>query len=148
MSTNRCRARAPWPRAALSPTWPTPTACTRPPTRSITGCRSPPKSASPEGCRLLAYTYSHAIDNASQDTRGGPQNARNLRADRGDADFDVRQRLVLSWSYELPFGRGRRYLSNSTGLATWIFGGWQINSIETFMTGAHFTPSSAQNTLG
>jgi hypothetical protein len=97
---------------------------------------------------LWAYTYSHAIDNASLDTGGGPQNARDLRADRGNADFDIRHRLVVSWSYELPVGRGRKYLSNLGGLGQQLFGGWQLNGIETFMTGAFFTPSSAQNTLG
>jgi len=97
---------------------------------------------------LSAYTYSHSIDNASQDTGGGPQNARDLRADRGNSDFDIRHRLVVSWSYELPFGRGRRFLNHLQGVAQQVIGGWQLNGIETFMTGQYFTPGSAQNTLG
>ena len=97
---------------------------------------------------LSAYTYSHAIDDASQDTGGGPQDARCLRCDRGNADFDIRHRYVLSWSYELPFGQGRKYLSSMGSVGQLLLGGWQLNGIETFMTGPYFTPGSAQNTLG
>lgn len=97
---------------------------------------------------LSAYTYSHATDNASQDTGGGPQDPRNLRADRGNADFDIRHRMVISWGYELPFGQGRKYLNGLSGVGQAILGGWQLNGIETFMTGPYFTPSSTQNTLG
>jgi hypothetical protein len=97
---------------------------------------------------LAAYTYSHAIDNGGTDTGGGPQDPRSLRADRGNADFDVRQRMVLSWNYELPFGAGRKYLSGLRGIGQQILGGWQINGIDTFMSGQKFSPSSAQNTLG
>src|SRR5262249_26351611 len=91
---------------------------------------------------LSAYTYSHSIDNASQDTGGGPQNARDLRADRGNSDFDIRHRLVVSWSYELPFGRGRRFLNHLHGVAQQGIGGWQLNRIETFMAGQHFATRS------
>lgn len=97
---------------------------------------------------LTAYTYSKSVDTASQDTGGGPQNAYDLRADRGNSDFDVRQRLVLSWTYELPFGRGRRFLADLRGIGQHVLGGWQINGIQTFMSGLRFTASSAQNTLG
>lgn len=97
---------------------------------------------------LSAYSYSHSIDDASQDTGGGPQDPRCLRCDRGNSDFDIRHRYVLSWSYELPFGRARKYLSAMGTFGQALLGGWQLNGIETFMTGAYFTPGSAQNTLG
>ena len=35
---------------------------------------------------LSPYTYGHAMDNASQDTGGGPQNARDLRSEWGNSD--------------------------------------------------------------
>jgi hypothetical protein len=97
---------------------------------------------------LAAYTYSHSIDDASEDNGGGPQNAYNLGADKGNSDFDIRQRLVLSWTYQLPFGRGRRYMNNAGGFARQLFGGWQVGGIETFMTGYMFNLTSTQNTLG
>lgn len=97
---------------------------------------------------LAAYTWSHSIDDASEDNGGGPQNAYNLAADKGNSDFDIRQRLVLSWTYELPFGKGRRYLSSARGISGLLLGGWQVGGIETFMTGYMFNQTSTQNTLG
>jgi Carboxypeptidase regulatory-like domain/Bacterial Ig domain len=80
-----------------------------------------------------AYTWSHAIDDVSDlfDLAGAPalpQNSFNLRAERGDASFDVRHRLVFSFIWDLP------RFSSSTLLA-----GWQIASIGTFQTGQPFT---------
>jgi hypothetical protein len=47
---------------------------------------------------------------------------------------------VLSWSYELPFGRGKRFASGAHGFTQGVIGGWQLNSIDTFSTGSPFTP--------
>jgi hypothetical protein len=62
----------------------------------------------------------------------------------------VRHRYVLSWSYELPFGPGRKFLSDMQGVGRLLLDGWQINGIETLMTGSYFSPSmvSSQNSLG
>jgi hypothetical protein len=97
---------------------------------------------------LASFSYSHAIDLSSNDLGGAPMNDYNIRVDRGNADFDVRQNLVLSWGYELPVGRGRKFGSDFHGVAQSILGGWQINGIQTFHTGLYFSPSAAQNTIG
>jgi hypothetical protein len=97
---------------------------------------------------LVAYTWSHAIDTASEDNGGGPQNAYNLAADKGNSDFDIRQRLVLSWTYQLPVGHDRRYFNGAKGVADAIIGGWQLAGIETFMTGYMYNATSSVNTLG
>ncbi|MDZ4802490.1 MAG: TonB-dependent receptor [Bryobacteraceae bacterium] len=97
---------------------------------------------------LAGYTYGKALDTAGGDNGGGPQNPWDIRAERGPADFDIRQRLVMSWTYELPFGRGRSFGNGTSGWQDQIIGGWNINGIQSFMTGFRFTPSSAQNTLG
>src|SRR6185295_14193126 len=64
---------------------------------------------------LAAYTYSHSIDNGpSQADNGvgdsGPQNSLNFAAERGNSNFDLRHRFVASTVYELPFGRGKRFV--------------------------------------
>jgi hypothetical protein len=89
---------------------------------------------------LAGYTWSHSIDTASRG-RGGSwhQDARNLRADRGSSDFDVRHRLTASYVYQLPFGRGRRYLANAGPVWNRIVGGWGINGISSFMTGNYYS---------
>jgi carboxypeptidase family protein len=94
---------------------------------------------------LLAYTWSHSIDTVGQSFGGGadgplPQDPRNRLADRGNSPFDIRHRLTIAWNYQLPFGKGRRWLSGD-GPAAYVLGGWQINGINTFQTGLPFTPT-------
>src|SRR5207244_2105428 len=55
-----------------------------------------------------AYTWSHAIDDVSDifDLAGAfalPQDDSNLRAERGNANFDIRHRFVVSTLSSLPF---------------------------------------------
>ena len=95
-----------------------------------------------------AWTYAHSIDDTSGESSGSPiQNSRNLAAQRGSSTFDVRHKLTISGTYELPFGKGRHWLSAARGPAEWIAGGWQINNIATFQTGLPFTPTMQTNAL-
>ncbi len=78
----------------------------------------------------LNYTYSHEID---QDAAGGgdsdfPQDPSCFACERASGDFDVRHVVNANLVYELPFGRGRQFLS-SPGLARGVLGGWQVTSI-------------------
>ena len=43
--------------------------------------------------------------------------------------------LVFSWTYELPFGRQKRLLSNVNPVVNQIVGGWQMNAIQTYESG-------------
>jgi hypothetical protein len=49
--------------------------------------------------------------------------------------------FTLNGIWELPFGKGRRYLTNAGGVVGLLVGGWQINSIFTWQSGLPFTPS-------
>src|SRR5207237_9776980 len=75
------------------------------------------------------------------------QNPYNLRLNRSNSSFDLRHNVVLSWTYELPFGRGKMFLKNTPGPLDWIVGGWQFNNIDTFQTGTPFTVTMLTNTL-
>ncbi len=86
------------------------------------------------------YTWSRAIDDGDSlnaTTSGGEpalaSNPFNLRADRGLANFDVRNVAAINGVYDLPFGRGNRY------------GGWSLNSILTVQGGFPFTPQLSYN---
>lgn len=83
---------------------------------------------------LLAYTYSHSIDDTSgyeNSTNSRGTNPYNFAADRGDSAFDARQRFVISYDYEIP--RLSR-LWNSV-VARTLFDGWQLAGITTLQTG-------------
>ena len=95
-----------------------------------------------------AYAYAHSLDTSSGNTNAvGIQNPANLRAYRGNSDFDVRHNLVLSWSYELPFGHGKKFASGARGVLQTAIGGWRFNSIDTFAAGAPFTPVMVSSLL-
>jgi hypothetical protein len=98
------------------------------------------------GTILAAYTYSKTI--ANTDTISGwlesslpgnfyglAQDSYNLRAERSLASFDVPQRLVLSYVLDLPFGKGKKFLSGVKGASDKAVSGWGINGITTFQSG-------------
>ncbi|HZQ53012.1 MAG TPA: carboxypeptidase-like regulatory domain-containing protein [Bryobacteraceae bacterium] len=89
-----------------------------------------------------SYTWSKTIDDGDSlnaTTSGGEpalaSNPFNLRADRGLANFDVRNVAALGLVYALPFGRGKQFLSS----------GWTVNSVVTIQGGFPFTPQLSYN---
>jgi Carboxypeptidase regulatory-like domain len=98
----------------------------------------------------IDYTYSHSIDNGST-WHSGATTANGAGAgegytsdqtipglDRGDSIYDIRHRLVLNYVWQLPG-------QNLKGAAGWIAGGWNLNGIWSFQSGAHWEPfTSAQ----
>ncbi len=86
---------------------------------------------------LLSYTFSKLIDNnigggGSSFADSGDNSVRNwddLRAERSVSSNDLPQRLVISSSYELPFGK------NGPGAYRYLAGGWQMNVIASFQSG-------------
>ena len=57
--------------------------------------------------------------------------------------FDVRHHIVGYLTYELPVGKGKKYLGEG-GVASYILGGWQINTIVTAQTGRHHSAECAR----
>ncbi|HXB72562.1 MAG TPA: TonB-dependent receptor [Candidatus Acidoferrales bacterium] len=91
---------------------------------------------------LLGYTWSHSIDTTGTEFGGGtgtPQDPRCRFCDRGNSATDLRHRFTGSYTYSLPFGKGRNFL-NRGGAANFILGGWQTNGFLTVQTGLPFTP--------
>jgi len=103
----------------------------------------------------LAYTYGKSIDNQSVDPVGAasggglsttnsrtPTDIRNFREERARSDFDRTQVLQAASVWEVPLGRGRRFLKSSHGVLNQLLGGWTVNSIYTFQTGEPFAVRS------
>jgi len=91
---------------------------------------------------LGAYTWSHSFDYGGQVSDSldyGPQNPFNWTANYSSSNFDVRQRLSVSYIYELPFGRGKTWINNP-GVARAVLGGWQLSGVTSYQTGLPFTP--------
>lgn len=62
-----------------------------------------------------------------------------IQGDYGLCDFDVRNIVHLSGTYQLPFGQGKHFFSNAGGFANAIFGGWAANWILTLQDGMPVT---------
>jgi len=66
----------------------------------------------------------------------GPSNSLyNARYNKGIEANDLPRRFVVSYVYDLPFGKGRKFLDSSTALASKVFGGWQLSSITVLQAG-------------
>jgi len=96
---------------------------------------------------LVAHTYAKSIDSDSAGSYGSPNlNPANFQLDKGPSDFDIRHRFVSSVVYELPFGKGKKVLSNIGRAADLIVGGWQVNGIVSWQTGVNRSVSSTNLT--
>jgi len=77
---------------------------------------------------VAGYTFSHALDEASNNRSFLAQNSLDLPAERGNSDFDVRNRFTLSITYALPSRRSFAHLLE----------GWQVNTIAIAESGLPF----------
>src|SRR5579884_2027988 len=92
---------------------------------------------------LGSYTWQKALDLGNTDDFSSISADFKLY-DRGHADYDTPQRFVLSYTYELPIGRGKAVLGNSSRFVDVILGGWQLNGITTFSAGQFHNVTTAQ----
>jgi len=99
---------------------------------------------------LISYTFSKALDDGSAIRGPGNDfvvpNARCRACDYGPADFNVPQRFVASVLYNLPFGKGKRFL-NHGGVVNQVVGGWQFTTITLVQSGA-VTETSSWDSAG
>ncbi|MBV9502248.1 MAG: hypothetical protein JO138_23010, partial [Acidobacteriaceae bacterium] len=72
-----------------------------------------------------------------------------IPVDYGLCEFDVPKAFHFSGTYDLPFGHGRQFLSNSPGFVNATFGGWSTNWILTLQEGQPGTvPCAISTTSG
>ncbi len=98
------------------------------------------------------YTWAKALDDSDSlnaTTSGGEpalgSNPFNLAADKGLANFNVKNSAAVNGVYELPFGHGKTFLGNGTGFGDWLASGWSLNSVLTLQSGFPFTPQLSYN---
>ena len=98
------------------------------------------------------YTWSHMLDDQDSSgwgSHGGSQvwqHASSLHLNQaalnyGPSNFDQRQAFKGYVVYQLPFGKGKMFMNNST-LADEVLGGWQIAGTVLELAGNPFQPSS------
>src|SRR5216684_805161 len=89
-----------------------------------------------QGLQFLGhYTYSHAFNYDSSYFSVDPRFA------YGPDDFNRKHVFVVSTVYELPFGKGKKYMGDVGRAANLLIGGWQISNTSNWSGGLPFTPS-------
>lgn len=93
----------------------------------------------------VAYTFAKFISNTDTLTPwlepsvagayGGVQDNNNMKAEKSLSSNDTRNRFVLGYVYDIPVGRGLKYLSNSSRFVDYTLGGWGVAGITTLMDG-------------
>ncbi len=98
----------------------------------------------------LAFDFEYQLTKGLSEQIYGqaPMDNRNARLDRGNLDFVRRHYATISYSYELPFGRGKHFGSSVSGVAEKIIGGWQIAGITTLGSGQPYSVTYTSRTLG
>jgi hypothetical protein len=87
------------------------------------------------------YTLSHSIDitstaESAAGTGGGViQDSFNPQAFRGSSDFDARHYITANTVVELPFGKGKRFLTDAPAWMNQIAGGWQTSLLWRYRSG-------------
>lgn len=109
---------------------------------------------------MISYTWGKALSESPDhiSTSGGgpgldtgvfrePQDTNNLKAERGLAEFDVKQRLVASYVWELPWGLNRVWGRSWNRALDTFLGGWSLSGIHTIQGGLGLTATLAGNTV-
>ena len=99
------------------------------------------------GLHLLGtYTYSHALDDTAGTGLEGGKNCPARLCDYASSTYDVRHRVTFLGGYDLPFGKGQRFLSGG-GWTNVAVGGWSISGTWTAQSGDPITVGQAVGTI-
>jgi len=85
---------------------------------------------------MASYTWSKSITTQNLPAVGG-----NTGREKSISGFDIPHNLAVSAGWELPVGRGKRYLGDAGGLTQALLGGWQMQAILILRSGRPFTPT-------
>jgi len=105
---------------------------------------------------LGTYTWSKTRSDAGDLLNGGSDNVGyraeavpgfGIQKDYKLADFDIRNVFHFSGGYELPFGKGKHFMSDAGGITDKLVGGWSVQWITTLQGGQPITLACANNTL-
>ncbi|ADW69922.1 outer membrane beta-barrel protein [Granulicella tundricola] len=102
---------------------------------------------------LAAYTWSSNWDNiwggSSSSTlnpgNNGPQDVYNISNEYSRSINDIPQRFTVALTYELPFGKGKQFLSGANRLVDAVVGGWRFNDITIVQNGSPLPLTQSTN---
>ncbi|MGH9161898.1 MAG: TonB-dependent receptor domain-containing protein [Vicinamibacteraceae bacterium] len=89
---------------------------------------------------LVSYTYSKALETFPTPAVGG-----TFAMEKRVSNLSVPHNFSLNFSYELPVGRDRRFLSAASPLVDHLLGGWQLSGFINLHSGFAFTPTAGRD---
>jgi hypothetical protein len=81
-----------------------------------------------------SYVFSRLLTDADSQSSGEPENQYDRALEKSISAYDQTHVVKLNYLYELPFGKGRRYLSSKSA-ASAILGGWRFAGIDGYSSG-------------
>jgi outer membrane receptor protein involved in Fe transport len=102
------------------------------------------KRFSGNGLVTAAYTWARLFANTDSITAfldegfifgGMLQNNNHIDSEYSISEYDIPHNLSVGYTVELPFGKGKHFLSDATGVVGALVSGWRVNGITTFRSG-------------
>ena len=101
--------------------------------------------------RNLTNTYGAATSTSATYTSGlgnTLSDPYNPSLDYGNTPYSRRHRVLATFLYELPFGKGRAFLSGSNGLVDRLVNGWELSGVCVFQSGPFMTVTTNSDPSG
>jgi len=101
---------------------------------------------------MASYTFAKLISNTDgEDANRGDgqgQNQYNRKLDKAISIQDTPQNAAVMYVYELPFGRGKKWLGQSHSIINGFLGNWRISGVHRYVSGQALSLTSGQNLFG
>jgi hypothetical protein len=88
-----------------------------------------------------SYTFAKSLNNVTNFT------LRDFGGEKGPSPYDFRNAFKFTWIYQLPFGKGRSYLSSAHGVLGKAVEGWQISGVGRLQSGSAVQLNSGRDTF-
>lgn len=106
------------------------------------------KRFSEGGTMVAAYTWSKLIADGGDNAwdAAGFRNFNCRACERSISPYHYPHRLVVTSTYELPFGKGKRFGTQWNGFMNAVLGQWQVNGVMTLSSGSPLQMLTTGNT--
>jgi hypothetical protein len=101
---------------------------------------------------MASYTFAKLISNTDGEDAnrgdGSGQNQYNRVLDKAVGIQDTPHNSAIAYVYELPFGRGKQWLTSLHPVVNGILGNWRISGVHRYVSGTAMSLTSGQNLFG
>jgi hypothetical protein len=96
---------------------------------------------------VWSKTLGDYFDVPDSDNSSNYTTLRNRNLDKRPSPFDLRHAFTMYWSYDLPFGQGRRFGGGANGLVNRIISGWTLGGVHRWNSGRAYMLTGGRTTF-